>query len=195
MDVLGQFHPQIVHTPVALLIFSAFFAIVGRLFDREWVRKASVLLLVFGFLGSFAAMRSGFAAHKVPEHEQGVSEEAIDEHRDMGQRTFYVAGGALVALLVASRLAGPAAAAVSALALVLQIGAAVMVGVAGHEGGELVYEHGANVRVGGQLVRSGVVAGAPAREMPGGAGADTVAATGGEASESGEHEEHEHGGK
>ena len=59
MDALGQFHPQIVHTPIALLIFSAFFAIVGRLFDRDWVRKTSVLLLVFGFLGAFAAVRSG----------------------------------------------------------------------------------------------------------------------------------------
>ena len=65
MDVLGQFHPQIVHTPVALLVFSAFFAIVGRLFDREWVRKASVLLLVFGFLGAFAAVQSGQAGTSV----------------------------------------------------------------------------------------------------------------------------------
>ncbi len=192
MDALGQFHPQIVHTPVALLIFSAFFAVVGRLFDREWVRRASVLLLVFGFLGSFAAMRSGFAAHEVPEDEQGVPEHVIEEHAEKGQFTFYLAGGALAALVVASRLAGPAAAAVSGLALVLQIGAAVMVGVTGHEGGELVYEHGANVRVDGQLVRS-AGAGA-AREMSGGAGADTVAAAG-EAGEAGEHGEHEHGGK
>ena len=135
MEMLGQFHPQIVHTPVALLIFSAFFAIVGRLFDREWVRKASVLLLVFGFLGSFVAMRSGFAAHEVPEERQGVPEHAIDEHAEKGQLTFYLAGGAVAALVVASRLAGPAAAAVSALALVLQVCAAVIVGMTGHEGG------------------------------------------------------------
>ena len=87
------------HTPVALLIFSAFFAIVGRLFDREWVRKASVLMLVFGFLGSFAAVRSGYSAHEVPEEQQGISESEIDEHRDLGQRTFYLAGGAIVALV------------------------------------------------------------------------------------------------
>lgn len=195
MDALGQFHPQIVHTPVALLIFSAFFAIVGRLFDREWVRKASVLLLVFGFLGSFAAVRSGYSAHEVPEEQQGISESEIDEHRDLGQRTFYLAGGAIAALVVASRLAGPAAVAVSGLALVLQVGAAVMVGIAGHEGGELVYEHGANVRVNGQLVREGAVAGAAAgaREMPGGTGADTVTATGGESVEHEAHEAQERG--
>ncbi len=35
LSFLGPFHPQIVHAPIAMLIFSAFFAIVGRLFDRE----------------------------------------------------------------------------------------------------------------------------------------------------------------
>ncbi len=109
METLGQFHPQIVHTPVALLVFSALFAIAGRLFDREWVRKASVLLLVFGFLGSFAAMRSGFAAHEVPEDEQGVPEHAIEDHASKGQLAFYLAGGALVAVIAAGRLAGGAA--------------------------------------------------------------------------------------
>lgn len=192
MDALGQFHPQIVHTPVALLIFSAFFAVAGRLFDRQWVRKASVLLLVFGFLGSFAAMRSGFAAHEVPEDEQGISEHAIDEHAEKGQWTFYLAGGALAAVIVAGRLSGGAAAAVSGLALVLQVAAAVMVGFAGHEGGKLVFEHGANVRVDGQLVRSANAN--PEREMSGVAAPDTVAvASGGGAGEGAEHEERERG--
>lgn len=190
METLGHFHPQIVHTPVALLIFSAFFAVVGRLFDREWVRKASVLLLVFGFVGSFVAMRSGFAAHEVPEDEQGISEHAIDEHAEKGQLTFYLAGGALVAVIAASRLAGGAAAAVSGLALALQVAAAVAVGLAGHEGGELVYEHGANVRVDGQLVRS-VNAGARERGGEGATGADTLAAGAGESGESAESAEHE----
>jgi uncharacterized membrane protein len=187
MDVLGQFHPQIVHTPVALLIFSALFAIAGRLFDRQWVRKASVLLLVFGFLGSFAAVRSGVIAHRVPEKEQGVSEEEIDEHGQMGERTMYLAGGALVAVVAASRLTGQAAAAVGGLALVLQILAAVAVGFTGHAGGELVYEYGANVRVGGQLVKNP----GASRELPGGSGADTLGAAAADHEEQAEQERHE----
>jgi uncharacterized membrane protein len=150
---LGPFHPQIVHTPIALLIFSAFFALVGRLFDRDWLRKASVVMLVFGFLGAFLAVQSGKPAHRVPEHEQGVSEEAIDEHGEGGERVMYLAGAALAALFVASRLKGGAANAVAGLALLLQLGAAVLVGVTGHRGGQLVYEQGANVRVDGQLVK------------------------------------------
>lgn len=153
MDALGQFHPQIVHTPVALLVFSAFFALAGRLFDREWVRKAAMLLLVFGFLGAFAAVQSGQPAHRVPEHEQGVPEEAMDSHAQAGKLTMWVAGAALVAYGAATRLAGGAARSLSALALVLQLAAAVFVGITGARGGKLTYEHGANVRVGGVLVK------------------------------------------
>src|SRR4051812_17651866 len=69
---LQTYHPQIVHTPIVLLIFSAFFGILGRLLDRDWLRKTSVMLLVFGFLGAWLAVQSGTAAHKVPEHQQGV---------------------------------------------------------------------------------------------------------------------------
>jgi uncharacterized membrane protein len=153
MDWIGQFHPQIVHTPIVLLIFSAFFSIVGWLFDRDWVRKASVLMLVFGFVGAYAAVQSGQVAHRVPEHQQGVPEHDIDEHAEAGHWTLYLAGAALVAVAVASRLKGTPATAIGALAVVLQLMAAAAVGVTGLRGGKLVYDHGAHVRIGGVLVR------------------------------------------
>jgi uncharacterized membrane protein len=155
---LGPFHPQIVHTPVALLIFSAFFAVVGRITDRDWLKKASVVMLVFGFLGAFAAVQSGKPAHRVPEHDQGVPEEAIDTHAMLGERTMWLSGLALVALFGASRLKGGAASAVGGLALILQLLAAGAVGYTGYLGGKLVYDHGANVKVDGQLVKSAYAA-------------------------------------
>jgi uncharacterized membrane protein len=154
MNFLGPFHPQIVHTPIALLIFSAFFAIAGRLLDREWLRKTSVLLLVIGFVGSFLAEQSGKPAHRVPEHDQGVPEEAIHEHSDAAKWVTWTSGGAVAAVAVASRLKGGAAGAVGGLALVLQVMAAVAVTRTGLLGGKLTYEHGANVKVDGQLVKS-----------------------------------------
>ena len=154
LSFLGAFHPQIVHAPIAMLIFSAFFAVLGRLLDRDWLRKAAVVMLAFGFLGAFMAEQSGKPAHRVPEREQGVPEKAIDTHAMMGQRVTLLSGGALAALFVASRLKGGAAGAVAALALVLQLLAAGAVGYTGYLGGQLVYDHGANVRVDGQLVKS-----------------------------------------
>lgn len=153
-NFLGPFHPQIVHTPVALLIFSAFFAIVARLFDRDWLKKTAVLLLVFGFVGSFLAEQSGKPAHRVPEHEQGVPEAAIDEHKDAAKWVTWTSGAALATIAIASRLKGGAASAVAGLALVLQIMSAVAVGRTAWLGGKLTFEHGANVKVDGQLVKS-----------------------------------------
>ena len=66
----------------------------------------------------------------------------------------YLAGLALVALFAASRLKGGAAAAVGGLGLILQLLAAGAVGYTAHLGGQLVYQHGANVKVDGQLVKS-----------------------------------------
>ena len=154
MDFLGPFHPQIVHTPIALLIFSAFFAIVGRLFDRDWLRKSAMLMLVFGCLGAYFAIESGKPAHRVPEHEQGVPEEAIDEHAAIAHNTFKFAVAALIAYAIATRLKGGPKKVLVGTGLVLQVLAAVGVGLAGKEGGELVYEHGANVHVAGELVKT-----------------------------------------
>ena len=164
LSFLGPYHPQIVHTPIVMLIFSAFFAIVGRLFDREWLKKTSMLMLVIGFLGSFLAVQSGKPAHKVPERQQGVPERAIDEHGDGGVRVMYLAGGALVVMAIASRLQGSAANALGVLALLLQIGAAVLVGITAQRGGELVYAHGANVKVDGKLVKGASAAKKPAAD-------------------------------
>ncbi len=151
MQWLGQFHPLIVHTPIALLIFSALFAVGGRLFDRDWVRKGSVLLLVFGFLGAFAAVRSGDVTSDFVEQKQGVPENAVDQHEAGAKWTLWLSGAALVALAAGAKLSGRTAQAAGALGLVLQLMAAAAVGVTGYRGGELVYEHGARVRIGGVL--------------------------------------------
>jgi len=154
MNFLGPFHSQIVHAPIVLIVFSAFFALVGLLMDRDWLKKTSVVLLVFGFLGAFLAVQSGKPAHRVPEHQQGVPEQAIDTHEMLGERTMYLAGLALVALFIASRLKGGVASAVGALGLILQLLAAGCVAYTSYLGGKLVFEHGANVKVDGQLVKS-----------------------------------------
>lgn len=172
---LGEFHPQIVHTPIVMLIFSALFGILARLFDRDWLKKMSTVMLVVGFLGSFMAVQSGKPAHRVPEHEQGVPEDEIDEHGENGERVMYLAGGALVAIGLASRFTGTPAAVLGTAGLLLQIGSAVLVGITGHAGGELVYEYGANVKVNGVLVKnSGGGEASEARE--GATPADTLAA-------------------
>jgi uncharacterized membrane protein len=164
MNWIGQFHPQLVHAPIILLVFSALFSLVGLLFDRDWVKKSAVLLLVFGFLGAFVAVRSGLVAHRVPEHRQHVPEHDIDEHEDAANWVLWMSGAALLAVAVAARVQGRGKGVASAIALLLQLVAAATVVRAAHLGGKLVYEHGANVKIGGALVRD--VGWTPADTLP-----------------------------
>lgn len=181
-------HPVIVHTPIALIIFSAFFALAGLLFDRDWVRRASVLMLVFGFFGAIAANLSGNAAEEIADDKQGVPEGPIEEHEAAGRWAMFMSGGAVLLYLVSARMGGGAKQAVRGAAIVAQLCAAGAVGVAGFRGGGLVYEHAAGVKVGGQYVQHPAGSGiAGSRE----AGATGVTATSGEAGEKGESEEHE----
>ncbi|MGH7741027.1 MAG: DUF2231 domain-containing protein [Candidatus Eiseniibacteriota bacterium] len=143
-------HPVIVHTPIALLIFSALFELAGRALDADWWRRAAFTLLLLGTLGAAAAVITGTRAGDAAEH-QGVAEQPIDSHEDAGKLTLGLAIGAVVVRLLASR-AGTLRGVAGGLALALQLAAAIMVGVAGYRGGRLVYEHGAGVSVHGTRV-------------------------------------------
>jgi len=150
MDALGPLHPALVHTPIALLLFSLIFELVGRATDLAWWRKAAMAMLVIGALGAWAAVFSGNAAEEVAE-EQGVPHELIEAHESGGQLTAWVATAAVAARALAGR-AGAARAAVAGLALALHVLAAAAVGMTGYRGGVLVHEHGAGVRQNGRPI-------------------------------------------
>jgi len=150
MDLLAPFHSQIIHAPIVLLIMGLLFEIVGRLTDLEWWRKAAFAMLVLGVLGAGVAVLSGGPAGDAAE-EHGVPEAAVDAHERAADLTLYLGLAALVARIAASALRRGRAV-LSGLALLLWIAAAVAVGVTGHRGGKLVFEHGAAVRVKGQYV-------------------------------------------
>jgi len=166
MEFLAPFHPQITHAPIVLIIVGFAFEIAGRLLDRDWWRKAAFAMLILGVVGAFLSVQSGDAAGEHAE-KQGVPEEAVDAHEDMGKLTLWFGLGAVVARALAGRM-GPARAAVSGLGLALHLVAAVTVGIAAHRGGQLIFEHGANVRVHGQLLQVGPPSGDKAPEAAGG---------------------------
>ena len=151
MDFLGPFHPQIIHTPIVLIIVSLLFDLVGRAFDLDWWRKAAVAMLVIGVLGAGVAVLSGEAASEVAENRQGIPEETVDHHGDLAKLALWLGIGTLVVRGAAVAL-GPARPVASGLALVLHLATAVTIGVAAHRGGQLVYQHGAAVHLQGKLI-------------------------------------------
>jgi len=153
MDSLAPLHPLIVHTPIALMIVSLLFEIVGRATDSAWWRNAAFAMLIVGTLGACAAVLSGEPAANRAEKLQGVPEDAIDSHEDAGKIAMWMGIGAVVTRAIAGGM-GAARPIVAALALLLHVFAASAVGMASYRGGKLVYEHGAGVRVHGELIRS-----------------------------------------
>ncbi len=186
MDFLGPYHPLIIHTPIALIIVSLLFEIVGLATDAQWWRKASFAMLIVGVLGAGAAVLSGEPASDQAEEVQGIPEATVEHHEDVGKMALWIGVGAVVFRAASAGLgtAGGLRIAVAALAFLLHLAAAVTVGVAGYRGGQLVFESGAAVRVNGQLLHHGAAAGQKAA-TPGVA----EVAPGGEAREAGEEHE------
>jgi uncharacterized membrane protein len=147
MNLTFELHPVIVHTPIALILFSLLFDIVGRLTDLAWWRKAAFAMLIIGVLGAWGAVLSGQAAEEAAE-DQGVPHEAIHDHEDAGVITLWLGVAAVIARALAAR-PGAARTAFSVLALVTHLLTASAVTVASYRGGLLVYEHGAGVKTQG----------------------------------------------
>lgn len=153
MNLPIPLHPVIVHTPIALILFSLLFDIVGRLTDLAWWRKAAFAMLIFGVIGAWAAVYTGNAAEEAAEH-QGVMHDAIEAHESAGTITAWLGTLAVIARALAART-GAARTAFSILALVTHLLTAGAVSVAGFRGGILVYEYGAGVKAAPQTPGSG----------------------------------------
>ncbi len=160
MELLAPFHPQLVHAPIALVIVSLVFDLIGRAFDRDWWRKAAMAMLVVGALGATAAVLSGLPSGERAE-KSGVPEEAVDAHEEAALLALWLTTGAVLARIVAARFPQ-----VSIVALVIHLAAAVTVGVAAHRGGKLVFDHAAAVRLHGQPVLKGAPPGRPDEHEP-----------------------------
>ena len=153
MQFLAPFHPQITHGPIVLIIVAFLFEIAGRLLDRDWWRKAAFAMLILGVVSAYLAVQSGEAASGAVE-KQGVPEQTVDAHGNLGKLAMWLGLGAVVARALAGRM-GPVRGAVTGLGLALHLGAAIAVGIAAHRGGQLIFEHGAGVKVHGRLLQVG----------------------------------------
>jgi uncharacterized membrane protein len=138
-------HPSLVHVPIALAVLMPFILIGLLIFIRRGSLPAGawwigVLLQATLVIGSLSAIASG---HKEEERvEDAVPHESIEKHEHLaGAMT---AGGLVVLVLSAAALRKTKAttmlqiASIAVAFVVMNLAAAT-----GHEGGELVFKHGA----------------------------------------------------
>lgn len=154
MPNLAQFHPQIVHFVVALLLLGVALRIASFVPRLTFANYAAALLLLIGTGAAVAAVRSGTDAHGPVERIPGART-AVTEHEELGENTrnifLGVAALELIALGLARRVDTARYVRFAHIASVLVgvVGSFVLYEAAEH-GGELVYSYG-----GGPGLRTG----------------------------------------
>jgi len=153
MPNIGEYHPQIVHFVVALLIVGVALRWVSLLGKPAFTRPAAATLLILGALAAVAAVRSGLDAHEAVERVPGIGA-AVNAHEEWAKNTrtvFLVVGGievvALVLALIRLQTFRRWAEVVSA---VVGLGGVYLLYGAADRGGDLVYSY-----AGGIGIRSG----------------------------------------
>ncbi len=140
-----EYHPFIVHFPVALTMVAAIYDVGRWIFDRERLLDAgfwggSSPFLITAFLAAIAAVASGLIAE--PSETTPVVHELIEAHELLA----FVATG-LLAVLTFWRigLRGTFPHKAGFLYLVLLVTVAVVIGFGSYFGGQMVFTHGVGV--------------------------------------------------
>ena len=140
-----NFHPMIVHFPIALLIAGFGFDVAGLFINRDTFTKVGFYLLLIGAIGTIAALLSGEAAGEGVA-EQGPLKIALERHESAAEATVWLAAvtaSLRVFLVLIKKYKGYFKAGIVA----LYFASVVAVGLTGHYGGKLVYENAAGVKL------------------------------------------------
>jgi uncharacterized membrane protein len=150
---MTNFHPMLVHFPIALIIVMFVLDLLGVLFKRDRLRQSAFILMWFALAGAAAAVISGLIAEDISWHPASVGE-MLDTHELMGFLTL----GTMV-LLAVVRLVFRKKIENSLNWLPVIIGglAIVFVSYGGYLGGEMVYSHGAGVKPAETAAKGGTV--------------------------------------
>ena len=107
MPNLAQFHPQVVHFAIALLILGSGLRLLSCFVMKRWpwISHSATLLLVLGAVSATVSVKSGDDAHGPVERIPGARDVVI-EHEEYGKNTrnvFLVVAGIEILALVLRR--------------------------------------------------------------------------------------------
>jgi uncharacterized membrane protein len=140
-EIIPNWHPAVVHFPIALTVTATLLLLLGRLRPRHPTLPACARLLVqLAALSALLAVALGWYAFQTVEHD-GAGHLVMLRHRNWALAA--TAGLIAVALWEYRRQRAEAPARTLLLPLMLVLSASL--GVTGWLGGEMVYRHGIGV--------------------------------------------------
>jgi len=137
-NVVGHFHPAIVHFPVALLLTGAAIETWEGIRGRPTRSSVGRVLLILGTLGALGAVVSGWGLFH-PHDFRGRTLAAVRSHRVLGIGTLIMAAVSLWVGGLGS--AGPVGARLRAYRILFAV-TGLMAGLTGHWGGWVVFGWG-----------------------------------------------------
>lgn len=143
---MGQFHPAVVHFPIALTIIALFLCLLYLIFKKNSLLWAIHWNLDLAAVAAIVAVITGNAAEEAASHTQAVHE-LLETHETLGLIAMWV----LLAIFVLRRLLPSLKDKLPALYLLVILMGAALVGTNGYIGGKMVFEHGLGVKAGGKL--------------------------------------------
>ena len=89
MEFLAQFHPKIIHFPIAFLIVYLLLELLGAIFKKDFFSKTAHLFLFFGVLGALAAVLTGNQAEDAFEGWNKTTSAILDIHSTYANITLW----------------------------------------------------------------------------------------------------------
>lgn len=136
-----DFHPLIIHFPIALLIVGTLCDAIGILGKRDFFLRTGFLLFALGAFTSIPAALTGDYVADTAQHIEGIYDD-LDWHDTLGTATTLIA---VLLTLTRAHLTFKKqfVGAVQYIYLLVGIIVALLVSASGYTGGRLVYDYGA----------------------------------------------------
>jgi uncharacterized membrane protein len=141
MEFLAQFHPKIIHFPIAFLLVYLLLEFFGAIFKKDFFSKAAHLFLLFGVLGALAAVLTGNQAENAFEGWNKTTSAILETHSTYANITLWYFTVLLVIrtfLVLRKKFSNL----FKYLFCLLGIVGAYFIYQTGEHGGEMVFKHG-----------------------------------------------------
>ena len=141
---VGYFHPAVVHFPISMLLVGGAFAMISYIGGGQNAKRFALWCLIIGAISAIGstvagwgfAIQRGYTPNLMKWSSAGMSEDNALMFRHQWLGIFTAAAASLFAILAIFSMRRARSGHIWRLGL---IGCAMLVGITGHQGGEMVY--------------------------------------------------------